>query len=237
MIKTAHVTALVRSNPMEVVRSKRRNRWRLKATPAPGTNRVPGLRSDEGPEPEVGEHAVDQRGHDSVAGKEEAFRKASHRREGSRTETDPGGREHLEREPWTDATGDERRREERDRTEHEAEPSPEDTTGQDEQEPLRLEAVDSWAGDAQGGEASGQDAEQSYRLGVDATFGEFGHHDGDRAAEPARRTPTAHRRCAPCWRLQLWWISKGQPNAAMPKIVVTPSRTEDRWPSRMAGTW
>ena len=52
----------------------------------------------------------------------------------------------------------------------------------------------------------------------------------------ATNTHGASPLCAVFWPA-LWWISKGQQNATMPKMVVTPRRNDERWPSRMAGTW
>lgn len=64
--------------------------------------------------------------------------------------------------------------------ENEPEPSPEHAGREKEQEPLRLEAVDPGAGDPKGSEAGGQNSEECHRLGVDRTFGEFGHHDREK---------------------------------------------------------
>ena len=53
---------------------------------------------------------------------------------------DPGGHQHLERQPRPDAGGHQRRREQRRAAEHEAEPGPEDPAGQDQQEEHQLDA-------------------------------------------------------------------------------------------------
>jgi hypothetical protein len=93
------------------------------------------------------------------------------------TQADPRRREHLEREPRADPTGDERRREQRRAPQHEPEPGTEDPAGEHDEEEDRLDAGDARTQRTKRGIDGGEHAQHGQRLGVHPALGQLRQDD------------------------------------------------------------
>ncbi len=152
--------------------------------------RVGRRRPDEGPEPEIREQSVDEGGH------------ARHTPPSSSRSGNPriGGRQpapkptHPAASIWNGNHGPTPpviNPDAKNATAPRTNPNPRPKTraASIEEEPFGLEAVDAGARHAQCGEARRQDPEQRHRLGVDRSFGELGHDDGQEERQEADEDP------------------------------------------------
>jgi hypothetical protein len=137
----------------------------------------------ERPEPEVQQSAVGQARDDPVCGEEPPLRAFADRGQQGRPQRDPAAPNHLERQPWADAAGEERTGQQREAPEQERLARPQHPSADDEQEEQRFESRRSGGQHPQGAPHRGEDAEGRNRLGVEPVGGQLGDEDDGQQGE------------------------------------------------------